>query len=534
GISPNVAPHQPPPPNRPQCVMFPSLCPCQTCLTAIDILTMCAADIQWQRFSHCTEKNLIPYLEKLSNTTLKKMLLNGVGYLHEGLNLMERQLVEQLFSSGAIQVLVASWSLCWCMNVAAHLVIIMDTQYYNGKIHVYVDYPIYDMLQLVGHANHPLHCVIMCQGSNKDFFKKFLYEPLPVESHLDHCMPDHFNVEIITKTIENKQDAVDYLTYTFLYRLMTQNPNYYNMQGISHHHLFDHLSELAEQTLSNLEQSKCISMKDKMDVVPLNLCMVAAYCYINYTTIELFSMSLNAKIKAVGSEGIQKLNNPKFNDTHIKTNLLLQAHLSQMQLSAELQSDIEEILSKAIRSIQACMDVLFSNGWLSPALAGMAQIVTQTMWSKASYLKQLPHFTSEHIKRCTDKGIESVFDIMEMGDEECNTLLQLTDSQIANVVVDKNSICSGGPVVMLVQLEREDDVTGHVIAPLFPQKREEGWWLVIGDTKSKSLVSIKRLTLQQDKLDFVASATGAYNYTLYFMSDAYMGCDQEYRFSMDV
>lgn len=76
-----------------------------------------------------------------------------------------------------------------------------------------------------------------------------------------------------------------------------------------------------------------------------------------------------------------------------------------MQLSAELQSDTEEILSKAIRLIQACVDVLSSNGWLSPALAAMelAQMVTQAMWSKDSYLKQLPHFTSEHIKRCTDK-----------------------------------------------------------------------------------------------------------------------------------
>lgn len=29
------------------------------------------------------------------------------------------------------------------------------------------------------------------------------------------------------------------------------------------------------------------------------------------------------------------------------------------------------------------------------------------------------------------------------------------------------------------------------------QKREEGWWVVIGDSKSNSLISIKRLTLQQ-------------------------------------
>lgn len=54
-----------------------------------------------------------------------------------------------------------------------------------------------------------------------------------------------------------------------------------------------------------------------------------------------------------------KLNNPKFNDPHVKTNLLLQAHLSRMQLSAELQSDTEEILSK-VESVPC------GRGWEDP------------------------------------------------------------------------------------------------------------------------------------------------------------------------
>ena len=58
-----------------------------------------------------------------------------MAYLHEGLNDLERKIVEQLFSSGAVQVLVASRNLSWGMNVAAHLVVIMDTQYYDGKTH---------------------------------------------------------------------------------------------------------------------------------------------------------------------------------------------------------------------------------------------------------------------------------------------------------------------------------------------------------------------------------------------------------------
>uniref|UniRef100_A0A8C1SFH1 Activating signal cointegrator 1 complex subunit 3 n=1 Tax=Cyprinus carpio TaxID=7962 RepID=A0A8C1SFH1_CYPCA len=494
----------------------------QTRLTAIDILTFCAADV----------KDLAPFMENLSDVTLKETLSNGVGYLHEGLSPTERRIVEHLFTSGAIQVMVASRSLCWGTNISAHLVIVMDTQYYNGKIHAYVDYPIYDVLQMVGKANRPLQddegrCVIMCQGSKKDFFKKFLYEPLPVESHLDHCLHDHFNAEIVTKTVENKQDAVDYMTWTFLYRRMTQNPNYYNLQGMSHRHLSDHLSELVENTLQDLEQSKCISIEDEMDVAPLNLGMIAAYYYINYTTIgedslylthffevrgliEIISNAAEYKnipirhhedtlLRQLAQKVPHKLNNPKFNDPHVKTNLLLQAHLSRMQLSAELQSDTEEILSKAVRLIQACVDVLSSNGWLSPALAAMelAQMVTQAMWSKDSYLKQLPHFTSEHIKRCTDK----VRTGSEWVEDHLNTERQLL------------AVC------------------------LISVKREEGWWVVIGDPKSNSLISIKRLTLQQKakvKLDFVAPIVGVHNYTLYFMSDAYMGCDQEYKFSMDV
>lgn len=55
---------------------------------------------------------------------------------------------------------------------------------------------------------------------------------------------------------------------------------------------------------------------------------------------------------------------------------------------------------------------------------------------------------------------------------------------------------------------------------------------------SQRLISIKRLTLQQKakvKLDFVApSSPGTYSYTLFFMCDTYMGCDQEYPFKISV
>ncbi len=70
--------------------------------------------------------------------TLVETLSNGVAYLHEGLSESERKVVEQLFTSGAVQVLVSSRNLCWGMSVSSHLLIVMDTQYYDGRGHRWV------------------------------------------------------------------------------------------------------------------------------------------------------------------------------------------------------------------------------------------------------------------------------------------------------------------------------------------------------------------------------------------------------------
>lgn len=155
-------------------------------LTAIDILTYASAEGQPDRFFHADEEDIKPFLDRMTDKTLKETLSQGVAYMHEGLTASDHRLVEQLFDSGAVQVAVVTRDLCWGVNIFAHLVIIMDTQFYNGKVHAYEDYPITDVLQMVGRANRPLEdvdakCVLMCQTSKKDFFKKLLNDSLPVE-----------------------------------------------------------------------------------------------------------------------------------------------------------------------------------------------------------------------------------------------------------------------------------------------------------------------------------------------------------------
>lgn len=72
------------------------------------------------------------------------------------------------------------------------------------------------------------------------------------------------------------------------------------MQGVSHRHISDHLSDLVETTLTQLEESHVISIVDDFDLEPLNMGMIAAFYHIAYTTIELFARSLKPKTKVKG------------------------------------------------------------------------------------------------------------------------------------------------------------------------------------------------------------------------------------------
>ncbi|KAL3923274.1 MAG: hypothetical protein SGILL_001748 [Bacillariaceae sp.] len=570
----------------------------QAQLTAIDLMTYNESRSETPFFDPAAHHELKIAATKMKEPTLQQVLEAGIGFVHGGMANSDWERVLQLFKAGVIKVLVCPAELCWQAECVARLVIIMGTETYDGRERRHVDYKISDMLHMMGRhkSGSTGKCVIMCHHSKKDTLKKLLYEPLPIESHLDSHLHDHIISECVTKTIETMQDAVDYLTWTFLYRRLPKNPTYYGLQGTSNVHISEFLSEMVETVMGDLEESKCIEISDEGEITPLNLGMIAAYYYIQYKTIDIIASSVAPKTKSRGileilsaawefsslplrfgeEKSVKMLARTQPHslpdapyDAHMKTLVLLQCHFSRTPISADLRVDQREILKDAPKLVQAIVDVISSNGWLKPALAAMelSQMLIQGLWNKDNPLKQIPHFTDEIVKRCVDyqgeEPIESVFDILTLEDDVRNQLLQLPDDKMADVAVfcnnypnievsyqveDEDDVTTGDPVQIAVQLEREIDeeemtqeelaALGTVSAPLYPYDKKEGWWIVLSDTSTNTLHALKRVNLvrkQKAVLEFLApEEAGDYNLTLFCMSDSYLGCDQEYAINLSV
>lgn len=93
-------------PTKPVIIFVPSRRQCR--LSVDDLLTHCAADDKADVFRNIELEDLQPHLDHLSDQGLADSLKHGVGYFHEALDKQDKRIVQRLFESGAIQVLVAS------------------------------------------------------------------------------------------------------------------------------------------------------------------------------------------------------------------------------------------------------------------------------------------------------------------------------------------------------------------------------------------------------------------------------------------
>uniref|UniRef100_A0A8C5WDJ5 Activating signal cointegrator 1 complex subunit 3 n=1 Tax=Leptobrachium leishanense TaxID=445787 RepID=A0A8C5WDJ5_9ANUR len=613
----------------------------QTRLTALDLIAFLATENDPKQWLNMDEREMNAIIGTIKDSNLKLTLAFGIGMHHAGLHERDRRTVEELFVNCKIQVLIATSTLAWGVNFPAHLVIVKGTEFYDGKTRRYVDYPITDVLQMMGRAGRPQFddqgkAVILVHDIKKDFYKKFLYEPFPVESSLLEVLSDHLNAEIAAGTITSKQDAMDYITWTYFFRRLMMNPSYYNLEDIGHETMNKYFSNLVERSLVDLECSYCIEVaEDNRTIEPQTYGRIASYYYLKHQTVRMFKDRLKPDCSVeellsvltdaeeytdlpvrhnedqMNSEMAKNLpievNPHSMDSAHTKAHLLLQAHFSRSVLPCpDYGTDTKTVLDQAIRICQAMLDVAANHGWIITALniTNLVQMIIQARWVNDSSLLTVPCIEKNYLylfskwnqgKIRKDSGavagpIECLPELIAAceGREDIFISILERDVQSAHIsqawdyvsnlpVIDVSLSVKGcwdqavqpqnelsiptvfpgkqdkvwitlhadQEYVLQVSLQRiragyrKGKHDSKAIAPKFPKSKDEGWFLILGEVDKKELVALKRVGYVRTRSNvsmafYTPENTGRYIYTLYLMSDSYLGMDQQYDIYLNI
>ncbi|KFO22319.1 Activating signal cointegrator 1 complex subunit 3 [Fukomys damarensis] len=613
----------------------------QTRLTALELIAFLATEEDPKQWLNMDEREMENIIGTIKDSNLKLTLAFGIGMHHAGLHERDRKTVEELFVHCKVQVLIATSTLAWGVNFPAHLVIIKGTEYYDGKTRRYVDFPITDVLQMMGRAGRPQFddqgkAVILVHDIKKDFYKKFLYEPFPVESSLLGVLSDHLNAEIAGGTITSKQDAMDYITWTYFFRRLIMNPSYYNLGDVSHDSVNKFLSHLIEKSLVELELSYCIEIgEDNRSIEPLTYGRIASYYYLKHQTVKMFKDRLKPECSTeellsilsdaeeytdlpvrhnedhMNSELAKclpiELNPHSFDSPHTKAHLLLQAHLSRAMLPCpDYDADTKTVLDQALRVCQAMLDVAANQGWLVTALnvTNLVQMVVQGRWLKDSSLLTLPNIEQHHLHlfrkwnpvvmgprtRCRTSieclpeliyacggkdhifnsmvekelqaakikqawnflsrlplinvslSVKGSWDDLAEGHNELSVSTQPADQRDDNKWI---KLHADQEYVLQVSLHRvhfgfyKGKQENCAATPRFPKSKDEGWFLILGEVDKRELIALKRVGYVRNHHDislsfYTPEVPGRYIFTLYLMSDCYLGLDQQYDIYLNV
>lgn len=400
----------------------------QTRLTALDLINMLGMEDNPRRFLRMDEDELQEATSVAVDDTLKLSLQFGIGLHHAGLVDSDRRLSHELFASNKIQILVATSTLAWGVNLPAYLVVIKGTQFFDAKIEAYKDMDLTDVLQMMGRAGRPAFdtsgvAVVFTKESTKPFYKYFLNSGFPVESSLHKVLTDHLGAEITARTIKSRQEALDFLTWTFLFRRIHYNPSYYGIDDASEEGINKWLINLVDKAIGNLDEAGCLQNTQDGKLAPTEYLNISSYYYLSHKTMYTFLKHMHRKpafkecLKwlclaseydelpvrhnedLVNVEMSREMRFPaeEMNlimwDPHVKSYLLLQAYMSRVDLPiTDYIQDTTTVLDQALRILQAAVDTATVLGYLSTVLTliTVMQCLKQGYWYDDDPVSVLP------------------------------------------------------------------------------------------------------------------------------------------------
>lgn len=516
----------------------------QTRLTALDLIHLCGMELNPRRFMRMDESELQKILETVKDDTLKLSLQFGMGLHHAGLVESDRQIAHKLFEAGKIQILIATSTLAWGVNLPAHLVIIKGTQFFDSKIEGYRDMDLTDILQMMGRAGRPAFdtsgiAIVYTKESKKVFYKHFLNIGFPVESSLHKVLDNHIGAEIASGTIKSRQEALDFLTWTFLYRRAHNNPTYYGIEDLSPVGISKYLGGLIDAAIDDLEESLCVRIGAKDQLFASPFLQISSFYYLSHKTIRtvlgnikqdsdfrdcLKMLCLATEYDELATRHGEELINMEMSqamrfqaedlecefiwDPHVKAYLLIQAFMSRVELPiADYAQDTVSVLDQALRILQAYIDVAAEMGYLQVVkeLIVLMQSIKQRIWFDENPLTALPGLASKDI-------LDSSLTLESLGSTDRRKLYSIAErlgiedsgdrsprKEFVNVVsrlpVGKFHAKQTASDTITVSLEHKNLPMNRdfkVYAPHFPKQQRESWFVIVCNEAQTELLLLKR------------------------------------------
>lgn len=335
--------------------------------------------------------------------------------------------------------------------------IIKGTELYDPERGGFVDLSILDVFQIFGRAGRPQydntgHAILITPHKSLGKYLSLIAEQLPIESSFIKSLADHLNAEIVNGTVNNIKEAVQWLTYTFLYIRMCKNPLVY---GISLEQRMDDARlefkrlELIKTAAEKLDQCRMIRYdKRSGNLAVTDLGRIASHYYIKHDTIDNFNAMLfphlsqaealnvlcsssEFKQLKIRPEEIPEIDALKSNvnvtvntssdETAGKVNVLLQSYLNNLNVTSfTLQSDTNYVATNGSRIARALFEISLKRGWstMTYHYLNLSKAIDRHIDMHQHPLRQFHELTNDIIKRLEDYDItvDSILDMKNSKD----------------------------------------------------------------------------------------------------------------------
>ncbi|GJU87670.1 DExH-box ATP-dependent RNA helicase DExH12-like protein [Tanacetum coccineum] len=294
------------------------------------------------------------HTELVKSNDLKDLLPYGLAIHNAGMARNDRQLVEDPFAEGHIQVLVSTATLAWGVNLPAHTVIIKGTQIYNPEKGAWTKLSPLDVMQMLGRVGRPQY----------DTYG----EGIIITGH-------------ILGTIQNAKEAQHWLGYAYLYVRMVRNPTLYGLPAdiLNTDPLVEERrADLVHTAATILDKNNLVKYDRKNGYFQVtDLDRIASYYYITHGTIATYNEHLK----------------PTMSDIELCRLFSQSEEFKYVTVRQDEKMELAKLLDRvpsAGHLMRALFEIVLKQGWapLAEKALNLCKMINKRIWSVQTPLRQ--------------------------------------------------------------------------------------------------------------------------------------------------